>query len=376
MSQEATSTRRLERLPRVRDMENLNMYDRRNWARIVQDIELTLRQCPSLVPSIGVLHFHDGRQQRLLVLRGTVPIFFRHTQYNVPMDFWLPASYPAEPPVLYVTPTRQMFIVPGHRHVDRSGRVYMPGLLTWNANESRLHFIVAEVSSLFSTRPPVYSFPSVTTPLSRASSDQEPPPLSSSSSSQTVSELVTHTRRSVEPEPVPNQRRTDLRQRILERARMRFTAEFGRLTEIQLEMEQETEAIAQLSGDHSASDDQQAKNTLSEEAASLASERARVKNDLETIQKTVRAIDEWIASHTELERDPDIETILESTDVHSHTLSEARATDAAIHDAQQLLEDMLRRERVEIDIFLRLMRELAYRQFFVRRLLRRLDGNA
>ncbi|KAF6002473.1 hypothetical protein F1559_002895 [Cyanidiococcus yangmingshanensis] len=370
MNREAASARRMERLPRFNDMENLTMYDRRNWTRIVQDIELTLRQCPSLVPSIGVLHFQDGRQQRLIVLRGTVPIFFRRTQYNVPMDVWLPAAYPMEPPVLYVTPTRQMFIVPGHRHVDRSGRVYMPGLLTWNTNESRLHFILAEVSSIFSTRPPVYMFPSTATASTRVASREALPPPSR------AQEAVSCPRSDSAMEQTMNQRRATLRQRILERARTRFATEFGQMTCLQREIEQETQVIAQLHSDQDGSGSERSRDVLGEEAASLMCERTRVRSDLETIRETVRALDEWIVSHGDLERDPDIETILESTDVHSRTLSEARATDAAIHDAQQLLDDMLRRERLEIDVFLRLVRELAHRQFFVRRVLRRLDGNA
>jgi ubiquitin-protein ligase len=132
-------------------VNNLTMYERRNWPRIVQDIEETLRQCPSLLPAIAVRRFEDGREQRLVVLRGTVPIFYRGVQYNIPMDFWLPAAYPAEPPVLYVVPTRHMQIVPMHPHVGSTGRVYLPGLVTWNASESRLHFIVAEVSLLHSS---------------------------------------------------------------------------------------------------------------------------------------------------------------------------------------------------------------------------------
>lgn len=41
----------------------------------------------------------------LLNLEGTIPIFYRGNQYNIPVEFWLVEAYPMAPPVCFVRPT-------------------------------------------------------------------------------------------------------------------------------------------------------------------------------------------------------------------------------------------------------------------------------
>ncbi|BAM80514.1 similar to vacuolar sorting protein/ubiquitin receptor VPS23 [Cyanidioschyzon merolae strain 10D] len=363
MPGEATSTRQPGRELRMNHVNNLTMYERRNWPRIVQDIEETLRQCPSLLPAIAVRRFEDGREQRLVVLRGTVPIFYRGVQYNIPMDFWLPAAYPAEPPVLYVVPTRHMQIVPMHPHVGSTGRVYLPGLVTWNASESRLHFIVAEVSSNFSRRPPVYSIHPRNT---HATQQSRPAGTGEAATPGHAPTAATDAATGATQHPG----RTVLRQRILERARRRFRDEFRRIAELQQALEQEVAAAAQLHDDQGAM-----RSTTPPEDMAIIQEHARVSQELQAVREEVEAQEEWIDAHRELESDPDLETILASTDAHTNMVTEARASELAIQDTLQLLEDALRRGQIDIDNFLRLVRELAYRRFFICRHLRTLDGN-
>jgi len=49
---------------------------------------------------------HDnGRHSLLLQLSGTIPIYYKGSQYNIPVVIWLLETYPAIPPKCYVTPT-------------------------------------------------------------------------------------------------------------------------------------------------------------------------------------------------------------------------------------------------------------------------------
>lgn len=48
---------------------------------------------------------NDGSTSTLLNLEGTIPIFYRGNQYNIPVEFWLVEAYPLAPPVCFVRPT-------------------------------------------------------------------------------------------------------------------------------------------------------------------------------------------------------------------------------------------------------------------------------
>ena len=50
--------------------------------------------------------------------------------YNIPLCLWLMDTHPYNPPVCYVKPTTTMQIMPG-RHVDNSGKCYLPYLHEW-----------------------------------------------------------------------------------------------------------------------------------------------------------------------------------------------------------------------------------------------------
>lgn len=48
---------------------------------------------------------NDGTMSTLLNLEGTIPIFYRGNQYNIPVEFWVVEAYPMSPPVCFVRPT-------------------------------------------------------------------------------------------------------------------------------------------------------------------------------------------------------------------------------------------------------------------------------
>ena len=50
--------------------------------------------------------------------------------YNIPIKLWLIETHPYNPPMVYVNPTATMQIKSG-RHVDATGRIYLPYLHEW-----------------------------------------------------------------------------------------------------------------------------------------------------------------------------------------------------------------------------------------------------
>ena len=51
--------------------------------------------------------------------------------YNIPIKLWLLDTHPLNAPMVFVTPTSEMRIKVS-RHVDHTGKVYLPYLHDWN----------------------------------------------------------------------------------------------------------------------------------------------------------------------------------------------------------------------------------------------------
>ena len=121
----------------------------------------------------------------MLVLHGTVPIFFTGTQYNIPVEIYITEDYPRSPPQIYVRPTpsecpsavavnttinliftllSDMIIKPNHKQVDTQGLVYLPYLHGWNPSSSSLVDMVTALCQVFGEDPPVYAKSKQTAP--------------------------------------------------------------------------------------------------------------------------------------------------------------------------------------------------------------------
>lgn len=72
---------------------------------------------------------------------GTIPVFYKQRKYNIPIVIWLLDKHPIYAPMVYVQPTATMVIRQG-RHVDASGKVYLPYLSEWKPKKSDLSNLV------------------------------------------------------------------------------------------------------------------------------------------------------------------------------------------------------------------------------------------
>ncbi|CAG9464353.1 unnamed protein product [Pedinophyceae sp. YPF-701] len=115
--------------------------------------------------------FNNGATARLLRAEGTVPIHYKGARYNIPMEIWLPESFPNDRPIAFVVPTHSMIIRTGHRHVDPNGDTLTPQLQSWSWPPSNLRAAVDEICAIFSADPPLFS-----KAAAPAHQPQRPPP--------------------------------------------------------------------------------------------------------------------------------------------------------------------------------------------------------
>lgn len=108
----------------------------------------------------AVFNYNDGRTSNLLQAVGTIPMYYQDVKYNIPITVWLLETYPRQPPLVYVTPTREMIIKPRHPCVDASGVVTSQYIQQWVFPRSNLVELVQNLSLLFGQDPPLYSRPS------------------------------------------------------------------------------------------------------------------------------------------------------------------------------------------------------------------------
>lgn len=112
----------------------------------------------NLSPIVDKYVFPDGNQKDLVCLTGTIPVSYRGAVYNIPVSLWITDSHPYAAPLCYVKPTQDMTIKVS-KHVDSSGRIFLPYLSDWKANTSDLLGAIQVMIIVFGETPPVYSKP-------------------------------------------------------------------------------------------------------------------------------------------------------------------------------------------------------------------------
>ncbi|GCB76733.1 hypothetical protein scyTo_0017500, partial [Scyliorhinus torazame] len=104
--------------------------------------------------------FNNGSSQELMSLTGTIPVSYRGNMYNIPVCLWLLDTYPYNPPICFVKPTSTMMIKTG-KHVDANGKIYLPYLHEWKHPHSELYGLIQVMIVMFGEEPPVFSRPAV-----------------------------------------------------------------------------------------------------------------------------------------------------------------------------------------------------------------------
>jgi len=123
-----------------------------------RDVLSLLHHYRGLIPKQDKFIFNDGVQRDLINIYGTIPVPYKGQNYNIPISLWLMDTHPYHAPLCFVKPTPDMQIKVS-KHVDHSGKIYLPYLHEWARPSSELLGLIQICIVTFSEQPPVYSKP-------------------------------------------------------------------------------------------------------------------------------------------------------------------------------------------------------------------------
>ena len=107
----------------------------------------------------------------LTVIYGTLPVPYKKSWYNIPIELILPKTFPLHAPLVRVVPTDNMSIfVSNNVHAD--GKVILPYIQRWS-NSSTLTQLCLEMVEIFKLQPPVYASTPKTSPGAKQSPVQQ-----------------------------------------------------------------------------------------------------------------------------------------------------------------------------------------------------------
>ncbi|ESO93311.1 hypothetical protein LOTGIDRAFT_119455, partial [Lottia gigantea] len=121
-----------------------------------REITNVLNQYRDLRPKLEPFVFNNGEQRDLLNLEGTIPVTYRGNQYNIPICIWILDTHPQNPPMAYVKPTSSMQIRSG-QYVDTNGKIDLPFLREWRHPHADLISLVQILTMTFGDECPVFS---------------------------------------------------------------------------------------------------------------------------------------------------------------------------------------------------------------------------
>lgn len=364
----------------------LNSAKYRHVDHTKHDILNVVKNFKLLTPKIERYIYPNGVTKDLVCLDGTIPVLFRDVSYNIPVCIFISENHPFEAPICYVRPTRDMTIKTS-RHVDGSGRVYLPYLSEWKRDTSDLLGVIHVMQVVFGNMCPVYQKSSDYD--ASASSNPIMPPLPSSyypsgsngvnpaqnnrpgaSGSTSATSMPTPPSNmypfSSEPYPSPDNNgctitgkhiRASLLSAVEDRLKFRFRKRAHQL-------EDEIEVLKKTSADLN-----RGKRQLDETKERMQREM----KELKEAQVKLREIDElfegFIIRYDEDKDNINPDQVYGPTQPLFKQLLDAFAEENAIVDAIYYTSTGLLKGVITLDVYLKSVRELTRRQFMLRALI-------
>ncbi|TMW67751.1 hypothetical protein Poli38472_007423 [Pythium oligandrum] len=367
-------------------------------SRVRQDVYNLLRQIPSLQPNCGIFTHNDGTTSTLLNLEGTIPIFYRGNQYNIPVEFWMVETYPMSPPVCFVRPTADMMVKPGHPHVTSDGFVKIPYITEWR-QDFILVELVAHMCSIFGNIPPVFRRPANMTPqytpssYGQASGGAASPAYAQSGYAQQATASPSY--RGSQPSPSyqgygGSYQSNNVSQHAAESlfgaastpaqpAAFRYEDRAAALKlEVTGKIQQEMDRMfKRIRDDIDLQFEHQLQLTQSREnvergVQSLEFLRDDIKRAKEIIETQDKEVTAWLEEN-EAKDTVDPDTILIEGDALSKQLVDTLAKHQAIEDALYFMDRALSNGEIELASFLKEVRKLARQQFMCQALIQKLS---
>lgn len=362
----------------------------RDVSRIIGDASHLIRSQigQNLRPHPSSFIQNDGTSSHALLLSGTIPMTYRGSQYNVPIDLYITPKYPLLPPVVYVRPVNTMIIKEGHQHVGSDGMVYMPYFSQWN-QYCNLVDACTHMSRIFSNEPPVFSKPPDWRPSGGqvikppAAHETTPPPpryedirvqvASSNDNGHAISEKEQLERLAREAEEA------NAVAAVARAAEAKEEQERKLASEARERLQQKSFELLNL---HREAIDHKVGNLLTDQVL-MDKSSLYVKNqitylqdrkkELESCHKEIDEITERISSYIKAaeeeksnQNDICVNELALPKDIHSAQMLILSSENAAIKDTLFFLDKALADRKLSLDTHLRAVRKLAKRQFLIK----------
>lgn len=349
-----------------------------------KDVVNVIKNFKTLQPRLERYTFPNGVSKELICLDGTIPVSFRDATYNIPIGILLSKDHPFEAPICYVRPTRDM-IIKTSRHVDGSGRVYLPYLSEWNKFTSDILSTIQVMQIVFGQMCPVYQkakdynsspnnvamppLPNVQCPAGPTSSINSgsfssgstamsmptpPQPVYPFSSQTQPTNSVSGTTGTISEEHI----RASLLSAVEDRLKYR-------LREKVHSIQDEIEVLKKTSTDLN-----RGKMQLDDMKARMANEVVELTEAKSKLQELDDQLQEFIVKYDKEGNEVNPDEVYGPTQPLFKQLLEAFAEENAVVDAIYYTNLGLKEGVITLDVFLKSVRELSRRQFMLRALIR------
>jgi len=373
--------------------EILRNTDKYKVSYLEQDkanIELHLQQLLTKYVSLYVKYedytYNDGRTIGLIKLEGTVPILFMQVKYNIPVTLWISERYPQDPPIAYVTPTPHMVIKNGHKYVDKSGMVRTPYFNHWQPQMSDLVGLVMNMADEFGKDPPLYArtpqpppgsrYPAVTSTTSDAHPHGFPPGSSSGANAGVYSKGQMYQDPAAAYAQKPKPKRLESGGAIVRRLKSQCREAMIKAIEERL-----SGSVAILSQEcrprkSKAEEDNtilaQRKQQIESGIAMLQAERQTYEQNVQTMADIVSLMEKWrIQCGSNQHQDGSeqkAEDVIVPLDPLNEQMLKAQSEDLAPEDSLNALDKLLQKEIIDLDTYLKQIRQVCRPQYFARAL--------
>ncbi len=317
-------------------LARINCYKDIN--RVKSDVLNTLQSIPSLQPNYGIPPSriqNESSLSMLLNLSGTLPIFFKGNQYNIPVTIWLLDVYPYMSPIFFVTPTIEMVIKEKHKHVDSIGIVYHPYISSWNAQNCNIVELCRVIATTFGEDPPVrQKLTQSTQNRPDFNYNNQTPPQTNQLKNQNEEE----------------KKKKQLTEKIQQRLQEFYTTtikKIDRLIKERLSIEED------------------------KKRANQGLENATF--ELDSIEQQLIETFDWLEKNNNTNDDIDSQT--DAPDPISRQLFDLVAEDATIEDIIYYLDKALQRSVIDLPIYLKQVRNLSTQQFLKRATIKKIHQN-
>merc|ERR1719412_1192410 len=304
--------------------------------------------------------FNDGRERELLFLVGTIPVPYKGQNYNIPISIILLDTHPYHAPLAFVKPTPDMQIKVS-KHVDASGKIYLPYLHEWSYPNSDLVGLVQICVITFSEQPPVFARPkqqpNLPYPIHGGGGGGGYPPPSVGMGGQ-YPPVYPPTNQSYQQRPntgtiTADHIRASILSAVEDKVRRRLRED---VSQVQAEVDSLRKVQEELN---------QGSTRLNTILTRVEEEDAVLTNNIRLLEMKTKEVTEVVSKVVEGEEINCDEAVTATNPLYKQLMT-AYAEEASTEDAIYFLGEALRKGSLDTEQFLKQAREVSRKQFMLR----------